>query len=110
MIPGGVMNPDKMRANKDCVNFAKEFMLSGKTVGAICHGQQLLIETGMLDGRHMTSHPSIKTDLVNAGVSWWENKDVITDDGLITSRNRGNLDAFNKKLLQEITDGVHEHA
>jgi protease I len=107
MIPGGVMNPDKMRGNMDCVNFAKEFMLSGKTVAAICHGPQLLIETGMLDGRQMTSHHSIKTDLVNAGVTWWQNREVISDEGLITSRGHRDLRAFNKKLLEEIREGVH---
>ena len=109
MIPGGVMNSDKMRANKDCVNFAKEFMLSGKPVAAICHGPQLLIETGMLDGRQMTSHPSIKTDLINAGATWWQDNRVIADDGLITSRGSQDLEAFNKKLLEEIREGVHEH-
>ena len=85
-------------------------MLYGKPVAAICHGPQLLIETGMLDGRQMTSHPSIKTDLVNAGATWWENRAVITDNGLVTSRNSGDLEAFNKKLLEEIRIGIHEHA
>ena len=106
VIPGGVMNPDKMRANEDCVNFAKEFMQSGKPVAAICHGPQLLIETGMLNGRHMTSYPSVKTDLINAGVNW-EDKEVIVDNGLVTSRSPKDLPAFNKKLLEEIKEGAH---
>ena len=109
VIPGGVMNPDLMRVNKECVNFAKEFLETGKPVAAICHGPQLLIETGLLNGRHMTSYSSIKTDLVNAGVNW-EDKEVITDNGLVTSRSPKDLEAFNKKLLEEIKEGMHEPA
>ena len=78
MIPGGVINPDLMRINEDCVQFVKDFMQSGKPVAAICHGPQLLIETGLLKGRKMTSYPSIKTDLKNAGANW---KDKEVDCG-----------------------------
>jgi len=109
LIPGGVMNPDKMRTNKEGVNFAKKFMKSGKPVAAICHGPQLLIETGMISGRRMTSYPSVKTDLINAGVKW-ENKEVVVDHGLVTSRSPEDLEAFNIKLLEEIREGVHAHA
>jgi deglycase len=109
MIPGGVMNPDKMRTNEDCVQFAKDFLESGKPVGAICHGPQLLIETGLLNGRKMTSYPSLKTDLINAGVNW-KDEEVIVDNGLVTSRSPKDLEAFNKKLLEEIKEGVHEPA
>ncbi|MBA2250464.1 MAG: type 1 glutamine amidotransferase [Chitinophagaceae bacterium] len=109
MIPGGVMNPDLMRVNPACVNFAKSFLAAGKTVAAICHGPQLLIETGLLDGRTMTSFPSVKTDLINAGVNWID-KEVVVDNGLVTSRSPKDLEAFNKKLLKEIQDGVHIHA
>jgi len=109
MIPGGVMNPDKMRMNEDCVQFAKKFMESGKPVAAICHGPQLLIETGLLDGREMTSYPSLKTDLINAGVNW-KDEEVIVDNGLVTSRSPKDLKAFNKKLLEEIKEGMHEPA
>lgn len=109
VIPGGVMNPDKMRTNEECVNFAKEFMQTGKPVAAICHGPQLLIETGLLSGRHMTSYPSLKTDLINAGVNW-EDKEVIVDRGLVTSRSPKDLEAFNKKLLEEIKEGMHTTA
>lgn len=109
MIPGGVMNPDKMRADKDCVAFAKSFLEAGKPVAAICHGPQLLIETGLLEGRNMTSYPSLQTDLKNAGVDW-EDKEVIVDNGLVTSRSPRDLDAFNKKVIEEIREGVHEHA
>jgi protease I len=108
MIPGGVINPDLMRINEDYVNFAKEFMESGKPVAAICHGPQLLIETGLLEGRTMTSYPSVKTDLKNAGANWMD-KEVVVDHGLVTSRSPKDLEAFNKKLLEEIREGIHEH-
>lgn len=109
VIPGGVMNPDLMRMNEDCVQFAKDFMETGKPVAAICHGPQLLIETGLLKGRKMTSYPAIKTDLKNAGADW-RDKEVVVDDNLITSRSPKDLEAFNKKLLEQIKEGVHEHA
>lgn len=106
IVPGGVLNPDKMRINKDCVAFAEHFLEQGKPVGAICHGPQLLIETGMLDGRTMTSYPSIKTDLENAGVTWVD-KEVVVDNGLVTSRSPADLEAFNKKILEELGEGRH---
>lgn len=109
MIPGGVINPDKMRVNKDYVAFAKSFLEAGKPVAAICHGPQLLIETGLVEGRNMTSYPSIKTDLVNAGANW-EDKEVVVDKGLVTSRSPKDLEAFNKKMLEEIGEGVHAEA
>ena len=93
-IPGGVMNPDLMRINEDCILMVKEFLYSGKLVAAICHAPQLLIDTGLLSGRKMTSYPSIKTNLINAGVIW-EDKEVIVDKGLVTSRSPKDLDAFN---------------
>jgi protease I len=107
MIPGGVINPDKMRINKTYINFAKDFMESGKPVAAICHGPQLLIETGLLNGKKMTSYLSIRTDLENAGATWF-NKEVVVDTNLITSRSPKDLDAFNEKLLEAIREGVHE--
>lgn len=106
LIPGGVINPDKMRANFAYVDFAQQFMESGKPVAAICHGPQLLIETGMLSGREMTSYLSIKTDLENAGAIWVD-KDVVSDNGLITSRSQEDLPAFIKKLIEEIAEGIH---
>lgn len=109
VIPGGVINPDKMRINKDCVVFAKEFLESGKPVAAICHGPQLLIETGMLSGRELTSYPSLKTDLKNAGANWVD-KEVVIDNGLVTSRSPKDLPAFNKKLIEEILEGQHTPA
>ncbi len=107
MIPGGVMNPDFMRLNEDCVIFAKSFLGAGKPVAAICHAPQLLIETGMLKGRTLTSYPSLKTDLINAGAIW-KDEEVVVDKGLVTSRSPKDLEAFNKKLLEEIKEGVHQ--
>lgn len=106
VLPGGVLNPDKARMNKDCVAFAQHFLEQGKPLAAICHGPQLLIETGMISGREMTSYPSIKTDLVNAGVTWVD-KEVVVDNGLITSRSPKDLEAFNKKMIEEIAEGRH---
>ena len=106
VLPGGVMNPDLLRRNEDSVNFAKTFLLEGKPVAAICHGPQLLIETGLLKGREMTSFPSVKTDLKNAGADWHD-KEVVVDNGLVTSRSPKDLDAFNRKMLEEIGEGVH---
>jgi protease I len=101
VIPGGVLNPDQMRTNRDCVDFAQQFMEEQKPVAAICHGPQLLIETGLLRGRNMTSYPSIRTDLENAGVHW-SDVEVVTDAGLTTSRSPKDLDAFNKRIIEEI--------
>ena len=106
MIPGGVFNPDKMRLNEKCVEFAQHFLQEGKPVAAICHGPQLLIETGMLEGRNMTSYPSVKTDLMNAG-ALWSDREVIVDNGLVTSRSPDDLGAFNKKMIEEIKEGQH---
>lgn len=109
LIPGGVINPDKMRENDKFIRFAKHFLEEAKPLGAICHGPQLLIETGLLRGRKMTSYKSIRTDLENAGVSW-EDKEVIVDKGMVTSRNPGDIPAFSKKLIEEIAEGRHQPA
>jgi protease I len=106
LIPGGVLNPDTMRQNPDCVRFAQYFLEQGKPLAAICHGPQLLIETGMITNRHMTSYPSIHTDLENAGAIW-EDKEVVVDNGLVTSRKPDDLDAFNRKVLEELAEGRH---
>lgn len=106
LLPGGVINPDKLRRNKDAVLFAQHFIEQGKPLAAICHGPQLLIETGMISDRCMTSFSSIKSDLINAGVIW-EDKEVVTDNGLVTSRSPQDLPAFNKKIIEELGEGKH---
>jgi len=109
MLPGGVINPDQMRVNQNCVDFAQQFLEEGKIVAAICHGSQLLIETGMLRGRNMTSFPSIRTDLENAGVTWAD-LEVVIDNGLVTSRGPKDLDAFNENMIEAIAEGVYSPA
>ncbi|HEX5653567.1 MAG TPA: type 1 glutamine amidotransferase domain-containing protein [Chitinophagaceae bacterium] len=106
VLPGGVMNPDLLRRNQKSVEFAKQFLEAGKPVAAICHGPQLLIETGLLQGREITSYPSVKTDLINAGANWHD-REVVVDNGLVTSRSPADLEAFNKKMVEEIAEGVH---
>jgi protease I len=106
VLPGGVLNPDKLRLNKQAVAFAQHFLEQGKPLAAICHGPQTLIETGMLNGRMMTSFPSIKTDLINAGANW-QDKEVIVDNGLVTSRSPEDLEAFNRKMIEELSEGQH---
>jgi protease I len=106
LLPGGVMNPDTLRTNAAAVAFAQHFLEQGKPLAAICHGPQLLIETGMIANRRMTSYPSLRTDLVNAGVNW-EDSEVVVDNGLVTSRDPDDLDAFNKKVIEELREGVH---
>jgi protease I len=109
VLPGGVLNPDKLRQNKDAVAFASAFLDEGKPVAAICHGPQLLIETGLIKGRRLTSYPSLQTDLKNAGADWVD-QEVVVDNGLVTSRTPADLDAFNAKTIEEIGEGVHHEA
>lgn len=109
VLPGGVINPDQLRRNEDAISFAKTFLAEGKPVAAICHGPQLLIETELLKGRRLTSFHSVKTDLKNAGATW-EDKEVVVDKGLVTSRSPKDLEAFNRKMLEEIGEGIHEKA
>ncbi|WP_118973100.1 type 1 glutamine amidotransferase domain-containing protein [Taibaiella koreensis] len=109
MLPGGVMNPDKLRLDKNAVAFAARFFEQGKPIAAICHGPQTLIETGMLKGREMTSYPSLKTDLENAGATWTD-REVVVDRGLVTSRKPDDLPAFNRKMIEEIAEGIHSSA
>lgn len=106
MLPGGVMNPDNLRKNEDAVSFVSEFLKSGKPIAAICHAPWLLAETGLLKGRKLTSYSSIKTDLINAGAEWIDEQ-VVTDNGLVTSRNPSDLPAFCKKMIEEIAEGKH---
>ena len=108
LLPGGVMNPDKLRANKQAVDFVKAFIDAGKPVAAICHGPWTLIEAGAVRGRKITSWPSLKTDLRNAGAEWVD-EEVVVDDGLVTSRKPEDIPAFNHKMIEEFREGVaHE--
>jgi len=106
LLPGGVMNPDHLRMNADAVSFVKSFCDGGKPVAAICHGPWTLIEAGAVRGRKMTSYPSIKTDLINAGADWLD-EEVVVDHGLVTSRKPDDIPAFNRKMIEEFAEGVH---
>jgi protease I len=106
LLPGGVMNPDQLRMNDLAVEFVKDFLASGKPIAAICHAPQLLIETHALQGRELTSYPSIATDLQNAGARW-VNKEVVVDQGLTTSRDPDDIPAFIEKMLEEFAEGKH---
>jgi protease I len=106
VLPGGVMNPDKLRVEPKVLDFIKAFWTQKKIVAAVCHAPWLLVETGIARGRRMTSFNTIKTDVINAGGKW-EDSPVVVDEGLITSRNPGDLDAFSDKIAEEISEGRH---
>jgi protease I len=99
VLPGGVLNPDRLRAEPKVIAFVRAFSNAGKPVAAICHGPATLVETGALRGHMVTSYPSIKTDLINAGASWVD-EEVVVDRGLITSRRPDDIPAFNEKMLE----------
>lgn len=102
ILPGGVINPDKLRRSKSAVEFASKFLKDEKPLAAICHGSQTLIETGLLNGRHMTSYPSIRSDLINAGAEW-EDKEVVVHNNLITSRIPDDIPAFNDRIMEVLS-------
>ena len=106
LLPGGVMNPDHLRLEPKAIEFIRHFFEVGKPVGAICHGPWTIIDAGFAKGRRMTSYPSIKNDLKNAGANWVD-EEVVVDNGLVTSRKPDDLPAFNRKLVEEIGEGVH---
>ena len=105
LLPGGVMNPDKLRMNTKAVEFVKHFIDSGKPIAAICHAPWTLIEAGGVQGRTITSWPSLKTDLRNAGGNWVD-QEVVTDRGLVTSRMPDDIPIFNKKMIEEFAEGA----
>ena len=107
VLPGGVANPDFLRVDQDAVGFVRAFFDSGKPVAAICHGPWTLIDAGVVKGRTLTSWPSLRTDLRNAGATWVD-EEVHVDEGLVTSRNPDDLPAFCAKLVEEATEGAHE--
>lgn len=107
VLPGGVINPDKLRTNEKAVRFVRDFFEQKKPVAAICHGPWTLINAGVADGKKMTSYKSLQKDLENAGATWMD-KEVVVDQGLVTSRTPDDLPAFCKKMIEEIKEGVHQ--
>jgi protease I len=107
IIPGGVLNPDKLRIDEHAMRVVHEFLSSGKVVAAVCHGPWLLVQADALRGREATSYKSIRKDLENAGARWVD-KEVVVDNGIITSRNPGDLDAFTAKIIEELRKDHHD--
>jgi protease I len=106
VLPGGVANPDLLRTKEEAVGFVRAFFSAGKPVGVICHGPWTLIEADVVSGRTLTSWPSLKTDLRNAGADWVD-EEVVVDEGLVSSRKPDDLPAFNAKIVEEFAEGVH---
>lgn len=106
MIPGGVINADALRMNEAAVKFVSDFIDSGKPIAAICHAPWLLVETGKIRNRTITSWPSLKTDIENAGAHWVD-REVITDNGLVTSRMPDDIPVFNSEMIEEFHEGAH---
>jgi len=107
LIPGGLMNPDELRANMDALEFVRHFFREGKPVAAICHAPWVLIDAGVVRGRTLTSWERIQTDVKNAGGNW-VNEEVVVDNGLVTSRMPDDILAFNRKMIEEFCEGKHE--
>jgi protease I len=106
VLPGGQINPDLLRINQDALRFIRAFFDQKKVVAAVCHAPWLLIETSIIKGRDATSYHSIKTDVINAGAKWQDSA-VVVDQGVITSRNPGDLEAFSAKIIEEVAEGLH---
>jgi protease I len=107
MLPGGVMNPDRLRMNPSAVAFVKAFMMERKPVAVICHGAWTLVEADVVNGRRITSWPSLRTDLENAGAEWVD-EPVVVDQGLVSSRKPDDIPAFNAKMIEEFREGRHQ--
>jgi protease I len=106
MIPGGVGNPDQLRGDENVVHFVQEFFRDGKPIAAICHGPWVLVEAGIVRGRKVTSWPTLQTDIRNAGGNWVD-REVVVDQGLVTSRKPDDIPAFNRKMIEEFYEGKH---
>ncbi len=106
VIPGGVMNPDKLRVDDNAMTLVRDFLASGKVVAAVCHGPWLLVQADALKGRKATSYPSIRKDVENAGAHWVD-EEVVVDQGIITSRKPDDLEAFSAKIIEEVREGRH---
>jgi protease I len=106
LLPGGVMNPDRLRANPKAVEFVRAFVSADKPIAAICHGPWTLVDADAVKGRRMTSWPSLRTDLRNAGANWVD-EPVVVDRGLVTSRKPDDIPAFNEKMIEEFAEGAH---
>jgi len=107
LLPGGVRNPDQLRQLTRALEFVDGFFVTGKPIAAICHASWTLIEAGVVDGKKITSWPSLKTDLRNAGATWVD-RDVVVDQGLVSSRKPADIPAFNKKMIDEFANGRHQ--
>ncbi|HIK74549.1 MAG TPA: type 1 glutamine amidotransferase [Alcanivorax sp.] len=107
VLPGGLFNPDELRLNDQALDFVRAFFKAGKPVAAICHAPWILINAGVVEGRTLTSVPSVAQDLRNAGATW-EDREAVVDNGLVTSRTPKDLDAFCKRLMEELAEGRHE--
>jgi len=106
LIPGGLMNPDQLRGTPEALDFVRHFFEEGKPAAVICHGPWVLVDAGLVRGRTLTSWPNIKTDIRNAGGNWID-QEVVVDNGLVTSRKPEDIPAFNKKMIEEFSEGIH---